>query len=213
MANGRFPPIADIQCLWEAVPKGVAPMSAFEFIFSLFGLVLGLSLAEVIGGLARWVEVRRLVRIGWLTPLLGILLIIDLTSFWAAAWQVRDYLTFSIPALLGGVGFAGSYYMAAYLVFPRQISAETDLDEHFFRVRRIVIGIVIAANTVEILLLLWIPRFAQILSSPNTIARLCVFYLLLTASLFVRGKKASPAALGVLVSVYLLDLLGVWGAR
>jgi hypothetical protein len=35
------------------------PMSAFEFIFSLFGLLLGLSLAEVIGGLARWVEVRR----------------------------------------------------------------------------------------------------------------------------------------------------------
>jgi hypothetical protein len=189
------------------------PMSAFEFIFSLFGLLLGLSLAEVIGGLARWVEVRRSVRIGWLTPLLGILLVIDLTSFWAAAWRVRDYLTFSIPALLGGVCFAGGYYMAAYLVFPRRISAETDLDEHYFRVRRIVVGIVIAANTVEILLLLWIPRFAQILSRPDTIARLSAFYLLLIASLFVRGKKASATVLGVLVGLYFLDLMGVWGAR
>jgi hypothetical protein len=33
-------------------------MSDFEFIFSLFGLLLGLSLAEVLGGLARAIEAR-----------------------------------------------------------------------------------------------------------------------------------------------------------
>jgi hypothetical protein len=167
----------------------------------------------VIGGLARWVEVRRSVRIGWLTPLLGMLLVIDLTSFWAAAWRVRDYFTFSNPALLGGVCFAGGYYMAAYLVFPRQISGDTDLDEHYFRVRRIVIGVVIAANVVEILLLLWTPRFVQTLGTPNTIGRLSVFFTLLIGSLFVRGRKASAGMLGVLVGLYFLDLMGLWGAR
>ena len=39
-------------------------MTAFEFVFSLFGLLLGLSLAEVLGGLARTLKQWRLVRPG-----------------------------------------------------------------------------------------------------------------------------------------------------
>ncbi len=33
-------------------------MNDFEFIFALFGLLLGLSIAEVLGGLARAIEAR-----------------------------------------------------------------------------------------------------------------------------------------------------------
>ena len=36
-------------------------MSPFEFVFSLFGLLLGLSLAEVLGGLARTLKMWRTV--------------------------------------------------------------------------------------------------------------------------------------------------------
>ena len=69
-------------------------MSDFEFIFALFGLLLGLSLAEVLGGLARAIENRLRpsspARIGLLTPLLGAFVILDLLSFWQAAWVVRE---------------------------------------------------------------------------------------------------------------------------
>ncbi len=69
-------------------------MSDFEFVFSLLGLLLGFSLVEVLGGLARLIEAQlRAVKLGaagqaearfragWLTPLLGLFVMLDLISF------------------------------------------------------------------------------------------------------------------------------------
>lgn len=39
-------------------------MSAFEFTFSFFGLILGLALAEGLGGLAKALKASHRVRIG-----------------------------------------------------------------------------------------------------------------------------------------------------
>ena len=47
-------------------------MSAFEFFFSFYGLLLGLSVAELVGGFARVRHERHRVRFGWVTPLLAL---------------------------------------------------------------------------------------------------------------------------------------------
>ena len=39
-------------------------MESFNFVFSLFALVLGLSLTEVLGGFARALRMRHKVRLG-----------------------------------------------------------------------------------------------------------------------------------------------------
>jgi hypothetical protein len=78
-------------------------MSAFEFVFSLFGLLLGLSLAEVLGGLARVLKQRKEVQLGWLTPLLGLLVMLDLTSSWALAYAIRDAIPATFLALAMGM--------------------------------------------------------------------------------------------------------------
>ena len=74
----------------------IAPaMDDFEFLFALYGLMLGLSVAEVLSGLARSIEERLqsrpTLRIGWLCPLLAAFVLLDLLSFWGAAWMVRRY--------------------------------------------------------------------------------------------------------------------------
>ncbi|MEI9851027.1 MAG: hypothetical protein WDN24_09480 [Sphingomonas sp.] len=123
-------------------------MSGFEFVFSLFGLLLGFSLVEVLGGLARTVEARMkpgaAFRIGWLTPLLGLFVLLDLISFWGAAWTARDVLHVSSATLIGSLFFAGAYYMAAHLVFPTELDGIEDLDAHFFRIKRLVLGVLLA---------------------------------------------------------------------
>lgn len=122
-------------------------MSQFEFIFALFGLLLGLSLAEILAGLARGIQAQLRpgggFRLGWLTPMLGLFVLLDLLSFWNAAWVSRDVVAVSGHSLLAIMAFAGAYYLAAALVFPRDIDGEADLDAHFFRVRRIVIGVML----------------------------------------------------------------------
>jgi hypothetical protein len=53
-------------------------MDSFSFVFSLFGLLMGLALAEVIGGFGSAIEMRHKIRVGWLCPLLGLLIAFDL---------------------------------------------------------------------------------------------------------------------------------------
>jgi hypothetical protein len=72
-------------------------MSPFEFVFSLVGLLLGLSLAEVLGGLAKAIKARRRAArtaappllLGHLVPMLAIFLMLDIAGFWTYAWTVR----------------------------------------------------------------------------------------------------------------------------
>ena len=122
-------------------------MSPFEFIFALFGLLLGLSIVEVLGGLARAIEARlrpdAVLRIGWLTPLLGIFVLLDLLSFWQAAWATRDAVSVSGHSLMAVTAFASAYYLAAHLVFPREPAKHEELDSHYFRVRRIVLAVML----------------------------------------------------------------------
>jgi hypothetical protein len=126
-------------------------MSIFEFVFSLFGLVLGLSLAEVLAGFARTVQARAQIRMGWLTPLLGLLLIIDLVSFWTGAWRERDALGVALEPLLFATLIAGIYYVAASLVFPSDHEAWPDLDLYFMDHKQMVVGAVIGCNLLVML--------------------------------------------------------------
>lgn len=190
-------------------------MSEFEFVFSLFGLLLGFSLVEVLGGLAKAVEAKvrpdagngEPVRIGWLTPLLGIFVMLDLISFWAAAWAAREVAEVSGRVLFGGLFFAGSYYLAAHLVWPQNPAIERDLDAHYFRVRRLVIGTLTALLSVQLAYWLSVPELAQNLKNPVLIGQLALSFALLAAGLLVRGRRASIAVLSLLIAQYLYDYL------
>ncbi|RIX27407.1 hypothetical protein [Sphingomonas edaphi] len=111
-------------------------MTAFEFVFPLFGLLVGLTYTEMLAGLARALKSSRHVRIGWLVPLLGILVLINLTMFWYGAWQMRHLAVPTSGTLLMTLLVGGTYYLAASLVFPNAEDNVADLDEHFVRTRR-----------------------------------------------------------------------------
>ena len=67
-------------------------MTNFEFVFSLLGLLLGLALANVLSGLSNALQERRKLKVGTLTPLLGLLITLDITSYWTVAWSLRGAL-------------------------------------------------------------------------------------------------------------------------
>ncbi|HTU10012.1 MAG TPA: hypothetical protein VMG08_03855 [Allosphingosinicella sp.] len=121
-------------------------MTNFEFALSLFGLVFGLSIVEVMAGFARVLRARPKVRLGWSTPLLGILLIIDLVTFWANAWELRQVIPPSFWTLLAGTAIAAIYYLSAAVLFPHDLDQWSDLDAYFVRHKAQVILGIIAAN-------------------------------------------------------------------
>jgi hypothetical protein len=120
-------------------------MSAVEFFFTLYGLVLGLSVVEIVAGIARLVHDSKGVRIGVLTPLLALVLITDLCGFWLQAYSGYSDRPLDYVVIVLSLGAASLYYIAASVVFPRDLSREPDLDAVYMRHRRLVlIGIAVA---------------------------------------------------------------------
>lgn len=182
-------------------------MSDFEFIFALFGLLLGLSLAEILAGLARTIETRlhraAAKRIGWLTPLLAAFVLLDLLSFWQSAWLVRDMMSVSRHTLFAVTIFASAYYLAAHLVVPRAIGENFDFDEHFFRVRRVVIGILLGLLFWQLAWFATIPALQPRLTNTPSIVATTVLVVLMVAALLVRDRRWCAVVMAALVGRYL----------
>jgi hypothetical protein len=121
-------------------------MESFNFVFSLFALLLGLALAEVFGGFGAALQERHKLRIGWLTPLLGLIVACDLTSFWTWAWAGRGVVAASSLVLLSALAITGIYYLAARLVFPHDRKEWPDYDVYYFAHKHWVIGGVLLSN-------------------------------------------------------------------
>lgn len=186
-------------------------MDDFEFIFALFGLLLGLSIAEVLGGFGRTIEARLrrggTMRVGWLTPLLAAFVLLDLLSFWQAAWTVRDIVAVSGTSLMAVTAFAGAYYLAAYLVFPREVDGIDTLDTHFFRVRRVVIGMMAVLLACQIGWYASMPALAAKLTHPLALSLTVVLAALMAAALLVRGARLSLWVMAALVARYVVVYL------
>jgi hypothetical protein len=185
-------------------------VSPFEFVFSLFGLLLGFSLVEVLGGLARTLEGRLRLgpayRVGWLTPLLATFVMLDLITFWLAAWRLRDHLTVTGLSLTACLAFAGSYYLAAHLVFPPRDVEAPDLDAHGLRVKHWVLGILFALFVVQVSYFLSVPALAGMLRDPWAIGSVLLFASLLASAALVRGRQLAIALLAALILRYVIAM-------
>jgi hypothetical protein len=172
-------------------------MTIFEVVFSLTGLVLGLALVSVLSGLAKILRARSDLRTGWLTPLLGIWLLTDVTSFWGMAWEIRDLMPSVWPSLGVGLVLTSLYYLAASLVFPEDLKVESDLDEYFWRNRRTVFALVLGCNLVAWGLGLGLGR-----SWSTVVWAINLTYLAaLLAAVFVSGRAAVTGLLVVLIAI------------
>jgi hypothetical protein len=123
-------------------------LNEFEFLFGLFGLLLGFSLIEVLKGFVETIKCSSAlhsrgdhpVRLGWLTPLLGLFVLLDATSTWVNLWSLRGSIGVGFDSAFATLFIAGIYYFAASLVFPEKPEDWPDLDVWFWRYRRRVLG-------------------------------------------------------------------------
>ena len=92
---------------------------AFGFMFAFYGLLLGLAVAEVAGGFSRAYDERHTRSLGVVAPLFGILLLVDLITFWMNAWAYRELAEVSYLVAYAVAVVALLYYFAATQVFPK----------------------------------------------------------------------------------------------
>jgi hypothetical protein len=178
-------------------------VSPFDFYLSFYGLLLGLSVAEIARGLLNAVGARSKVASGWLTPALALFLLLDITSFWMFAWGIRESLTVSWATMFTGLLIALAYYLAAGLVFPRDISEWPSLDEHYWRHKRIVVAGVLFANAIVLGQALLIRQ--PVYDAEFWIAQ-SIYWLPLAILLVSRLRLLDLAMLAALILVYLQNI-------
>ena len=189
-------------------------MSAFEFFFSFYGLLLGLSVAELVGGFSRVLHERHRVRFGWLTPLLAVFVAVDLATFWNQAWRFFRGAPFNPALLLIGLVIAATFYVAASITFPRVtaegVETRIDLDDHFWAQRRVVFGCVLAANAMVWVLLgllaLADPEWAAFWT-PRLLIGVGIFAVTTAAAAFAPSRRVVIAALLVVLAYTLWNMV------
>lgn len=111
-------------------------MSGFEFFFSFYGLILGLAMAELLGGFATVARLGRLRDMGLGPALLGIEVAYEILIFWLAAWHNYQAVKPSIATLAVPFLSGSAYYIAAGIVFPRDGAQIADMRGYFLAHKR-----------------------------------------------------------------------------
>ena len=182
-------------------------MSAFEFFFSFYGLLLGLSVAELVGGFARVLHERERIRFGWLTPALALFVAIDIATFWNQAWVIFRGAPFNTFLLLVSLSIAATFYVAASVTFPR-VSAEgahdrVDLDAHFWAHRKLVFGCILAANLIVAVMVVILAQadagFAKTASSVSLWTGVAIFVAGTATAAFAPWRRVAIGALAVVL--------------
>lgn len=181
-------------------------MSAFEFFFSFYGLVLGLSVAVIATGAARAFKHRKAVVVGWMTPLLAVFVALDIATFWDAAWTNFRHLPFSYGLLVGGLAIAAVYFIAASLIFPDDSDRPASLDEHFWANKRVVLGLLILANLLGVagaLAANWTRENGMGLMAAYAL-NIAVYLVLVGAAAITRRRWIFGVSIGLHTAIYLV---------
>lgn len=190
-------------------------MSAFEFFFSFYGLLLGLSVAELVGGLSRLLHERHRVRFGWLTPLLALFVVLEVATFWTSAWALYRPAPYNHALLILGLVTTTTFFIAASATFPRLVAEgvedKVDLDRHFWAQRRLVLTCILIANLTIWSLATWLihttDSYAPLGDSPRFLIGNTLFLVATATAALAPWRKVAVAAL-LLVLAYTLWSVG-----
>jgi hypothetical protein len=189
-------------------------MSDFEFLFTLFGLLLGFILIELLGGFVRTLKAgrprpgseARLIKVGWLTPLLGLFVILDIASYWGNVWMIRAVVPVGMDTIFGGLLILATYYFAASMVFPDVPEDWPILDDWFWRHRRQVLGCLFLIN------LTWVTFYTLLNPPPESLLAIIGVHLMYFAPLAVAALAPNRWLVGAMFAlisvVYLAIAIG-----
>ena len=181
-------------------------MSEFEYFFTFFGLLLGLTITEVASKFADAIENRTTRPLGLLTPLLACFVLLDVTSLWLWIWSVRTTIKMQWDIVFAALVIAITYYLCAALVFPRSSTVRT-LDEHYWAYKRYILSGILLVQSVVV-------GFGLFQELPQTsdfwfFAWQIVYYVPLIVLFISRSRVLNITMLSLAVLFYALNYSSV----
>jgi hypothetical protein len=187
-------------------------MTQFEFFMAFYGLLLGLALAELLLGFANILRHRQRPELGLLTPLLGLLVFLQLMAVFIDAWTRLQGIAIQIDSLALPTGIGVLLFFVSVIVVPRDPEDWRDLDEYFMANRRWAFGLLIAAN---VLVLGYEAPFVRVLIEGGRWLHFAYYIAInilafgsLTGAMLLRPRPAVIACLVVQIALFVYVFSG-----
>lgn len=203
-------------------------MDEFSYIFELFALLLGLAVAEMLGGFGQVLKLRARrkagvdehaikVRVGWLVPLLGLLVLVDLATFWSGLWMARNGLEMTMLTVFCVLALIGGYYLVATQVFPDEPQVWPDFDKWYWLQKRFVVLGVFTINVLAQGLVLAIgaipqPTAEQFAGRPAFLVAGLMTTLVFPAFLWLAFSKRERVDIALIVFIVATQFFYAWAA-
>jgi hypothetical protein len=113
-------------------------LSAFEYVFTFYGLLLGLAAANVATGFADMWRDRRQVAVGVCTPLIAMIVLLGAMNLWLRFWASREMDAPGAWQMISFAGLALPYVFISRAMFPGAGGA-TSLEDHYLEHRRVML--------------------------------------------------------------------------
>lgn len=110
-------------------------MSAFEYVFAFYGLLLGLAVANVVTGFADMWRERHMVAVGLCTPLIAVIVLLGVMNIWLRFWPYQDTDVLTPWQLISLVGVAVPYIFVSRAMFPVG-GGSIGLEDHYLAHRK-----------------------------------------------------------------------------
>jgi hypothetical protein len=191
-------------------------MREFEFLFSVFGLLIGLTFIEIAIKFADAIDAHSRRPIGVLTPLLALFVMIDVAGFWLFTWSIRDLIHVRWRTVFIGLAVAMIYYLSASMIFPRSEGEWKTLDDHYWSRKRLVLGGVLL---VEGSLMAWQwTRAVPALTDYWFWIYQLPYFIPLAALLFTRSRRVDILLFCIMIGMMLFSDFDLgpssrWGAE
>lgn len=186
-------------------------MSAFEFFFGFYGLILGLAVVEVVSGFAKSLRARDRVKLGLCTPLLALFILLDLIQFWSDTWAGYQNVAVNAAVLTVALAIAAIYYLAASLIFPDRLEEWETIDAYYDGHKRLVFGASVLANLIGVYILPLISGQQEELRqalSPASLIFIALWTTPMAVICLVKNRLVNAALLAILCAVYLVATFG-----
>ena len=186
-------------------------MSGFDFVTLIFAIPMGLAIVEIAQGLSLSLRRRKDVRLGWLTPMLAIFLILNTAALLEIYWEWRSEILVSSPILVSVLLLSILYYVAASFVFPHDLAKGDDLDDWFMENRRYSLGVtflIFALYTFgQLLFEVEETLLGQVIRTIVTLVFLSLFLVPLVVAIRSRRKRTALIAICVLNAFWIALLV------
>ena len=107
-------------------------MNLFEFLMILLSLIVGLGLAEILSGVARFLKRGGIRGFSWTHSAITVTVLVGLLQTFWESWGLRSVDAWTFPAMLLMLGSPIFLFLIAHILFPEPESS-TSLEDYYFK--------------------------------------------------------------------------------